>query len=85
MAKDNDTKTEAEAPKTITPGQLAEEIGQDPKRVRAYLRTEFTRPDAEKNTSWALNAKTADAVRDHFTAADDESDEEELELDEDEA
>jgi Translation initiation factor IF-2, N-terminal region. len=77
MAKDNDTKTEA--PSTITPGQLAEELDQDPKRIRAYLRAEFARDKSQKNTSWAIDEETADAVRAHFAGDDDEDADDELE------
>lgn len=50
----------------LTPKQLANEIGCDPKRLRAFLRANFTRPNEVKNTSWAITPKAADAAREHF-------------------
>jgi len=76
-----------EVQETFTPTELASELGVDPKRVRAYLRANFTRPIEAKNTSWMLSAEVAEAVIEHFTASvtdadDSEADEEELDLDE---
>lgn len=64
-----------ETPKAITPKALAEELNVDPKRVRSFLRSEFTRPGEAKNTSWLLDQETADAVRARFTPKSEESDE----------
>ena len=50
----------------VTPKVLADEIGVDPKRLRAYLRANFTRPLEVKNTSWAITADAANAAREHF-------------------
>lgn len=50
----------------LTPKVLAEEIGIDPKNLRAYLRKEFTRPAEAKNTTWIVPADAADAARAHF-------------------
>lgn len=55
---------------TITPKALAEELGIDPKRLRAYLRREHTRPGEAKGTTWAIPADVADAAREAFTPAD---------------
>jgi hypothetical protein len=52
----------------ITPALLAKELDVDAKRIRAYLRKEFTRPVEAKNSTWSLNSKEADAIRTKFTA-----------------
>ena len=69
-------KTTTEEKQNVTPEMLAKELGVDGKRIRAFLRQEFTRPTEEKNTSWTLSAKQADAVRDRFTPSDDEDSDE---------
>lgn len=61
--------------KSYTPTELANELGVDPKRVRAYLRQEFTRDAEAKNTSWNLSDEVAQAVRTRFTKVETESDE----------
>jgi hypothetical protein len=50
----------------MTPKQLANDLGVDPKRLRAYLRANFTRPNEVKNTSWAITPNAANAARKHF-------------------
>lgn len=62
--------------KSYTPTELANELGVDPKRVRAYLRQEYTRDAEAKNTSWNLSDEVAKAVRARFTKVEsDETDE----------
>lgn len=75
----NDTTTEA--PKAITPKALAEELDIDAKRLRSYLRSNFTRAAEAKNTTWVIDTDTADAARAYFTPADDTD----VEVDTDEA
>lgn len=55
-------------PATITPKALAEEIGINPKVLRAHLRKAFSRPAEAKNTSWMIPADVADAAKAHFEA-----------------
>jgi hypothetical protein len=68
--------------KTYTPGQLAEELSVDAKRIRAFLRTEFPREAASKNTSWMLSEDVAELVRDRFTPKAEEADVEDEDPDE---
>lgn len=72
--------TEKAAPTFTTPKQLAEELGVDAKRIRAFLRgDEATMRSIEaKNTSWQLDEAAAALVRERFTASDEDegSDEE---------
>ena len=51
----------------VRPNELAKELGlKDGKRVRAFLRTNFTRPDEAKNSNWELTQEQIDAVREKF-------------------
>ena len=77
MAKATDTETVevTEEATPVTPKDLAEELGVDAKRIRAFLRQEFTRPGEAKNTSWFLSDEAAEAVRDRFTPSEDEDEE----------
>lgn len=50
----------------LTPKALAEEIGIDPKNLRAYLRKTYPRPVEVKNTTWIVPADAAIAARAHF-------------------
>jgi predicted site-specific integrase-resolvase len=52
--------------KTYTPKELAESLGVTGKILRNYLRANHTRPTEAKNTSWIIDAKTANAARAHF-------------------
>jgi len=63
---------ETEKPETFTPTQLAEALNVDPKRLRAYLRANFTRDPAMKGKSWHLSAEVAAIVIEHFTTKEDE-------------
>lgn len=71
MAKTTETK----APVTFTPKALAEELGVDAKRIRSYLRNEFSRNAEAKNTTWILDEAAAEAVRERFTPTETDSDE----------
>jgi hypothetical protein len=53
--------------KTMTPKELAEQLEVDPKRVRAYLRSNHARAIEAKNTSWQIPAAVVKDVREHFT------------------
>lgn len=64
-------KTKEKEVAVIRPGDLADELGVDAKRVRAFLRTEFTRPSEAKNSSWLLTPAQAEAVRARFTPTED--------------
>lgn len=58
---------EVEETVVIRPNDLAKELGlKDGKRIRAFLRQEFTRPSDAKNTNWELTEAQADAVRKRF-------------------
>lgn len=73
-------ETEEQEVKTMRPNELAEELGIDPKRLRAWLRaSDFARPAEQKNTNWLLTPDMVEAVKAHFEPEDDETDEEELE------
>ena len=50
----------------MTPAALADELGVSPKRIRAWLRKEHPRSEAEKNQRWHLDAALAAAVRREF-------------------
>lgn len=77
-AKDNTVELEEieeeveETTSVIRPNDLAEELGVDAKRIRAFLRTEFSRDSEAKNTNWELSPEMANKVRARFTASDDE-------------
>lgn len=58
----------SDSPATITPKALADEIGINPKVLRAHLRKAFTRPAEAKNTSWLIPTDVADAAKAHFEA-----------------
>jgi len=73
----DESETE-ETVKPITPADIADATGEDPKRIRAYLRSQYTRPKAVHGKSWDIPAKVAEEVIKHFTPAE-EADEEELE------
>jgi hypothetical protein len=49
-----------------TPNQLAAELGISPKTLRAWLRKEFERDPALKNTNWVINDAMAEHARGHF-------------------
>lgn len=88
MARDKTTEVEVEVEgtqpaeaKIIRPNDLAKELGVDPKRLRAYLRAEFTRPNDAKNTNWELTPEMVSKATERFTASDEDvSDEDELDL-----
>lgn len=51
---------------TTTPKALAQELGIDPKRLRSFLRANFTRTAEAKNTTWALTPDAVIDARAHF-------------------
>ncbi|MCU1418177.1 MAG: mismatch-specific DNA-glycosylase [Schumannella sp.] len=51
-----------------TPEQLAAELGRKPSTIRAWIRLQAWRAEAEKGAAWYLSAQRADAVRRHFSA-----------------
>jgi hypothetical protein len=55
--------------KTTTPTELADELGQDPKAVRAWLRANGIRSEVERWQRWVLSEQQADLVRAHFETA----------------
>lgn len=89
MAKAKDTVMEVEDTDVeeteentiVRPSELAEDLGVNPKAVRQYLRANFPRTAAEKNTSWQLNEDQIAAVISHFEA-DDEDDSDSEDTDE---
>jgi hypothetical protein len=52
--------------KTYSPKVLADEIGVDPKVLRAYLRKNHTRPDEKKNQTWIIPESVAKDARKFF-------------------
>lgn len=56
----------ANATKTYTPKELANEIGVDAKVLRAYLRKNHTRPNEAKNTTWIIPASVAATAKKAF-------------------
>lgn len=52
---------------SFTPSELSELTGVDAKRIRAYLRSNFTRNPEAKNTSWAVSTEVKNDVVDHFS------------------
>ena len=57
------------ARKPITPTALAKELNVDPKRLRAYLRSNHARPAEAKNTSWTITTPVAAKARAYFRKA----------------
>lgn len=61
-------KTEAKAkPVGITPNELADTLSVSPKSLRAWLRTNYTRPLDAKNSSWFLSPEIVKAATEHYT------------------
>ena len=50
----------------VTPTDLAEELDISPKSLRAWLRTNYTRPLDAKNSRWYLTDKQVKAAKDHY-------------------
>jgi hypothetical protein len=55
--------------KVITPTELATELNMSPKTLRGWLRKHHARAATAKNTSWGIDAKTANAARKAFKRA----------------
>ena len=51
---------------TITPSALAHELALDPRRLRAWLRANGIRSEAERWQRWSLTPEQADLVRQHM-------------------
>jgi len=66
-----DTKTKTAPEKVLlignTPSDLAEELDISPKSLRAWLRTNFSRPADAKGSRWVLTADQEKAARKHYT------------------
>lgn len=75
---DETETTEEETRKPITPADIAEATGADPKAIRGWLRANYTRPKAMHGKSWDVPAEAAEAAIRHFSPSEDE-DAEELE------
>jgi hypothetical protein len=52
--------------KNLSPKELAAALEVDPKRLRAFLRANFTRTAEAKNTSWSIGPEAQAAAREHF-------------------
>jgi len=52
---------------SLTPKILAEELHVSPKTLRAWLRKNASRELEAKSTAWAIDSKTANRARKHFT------------------
>lgn len=63
------TKGGDDMAKTITPTELATELNVSPKTLRGWLRKHHARAAGVKNTSWAIDTKTANAARKAFKRA----------------
>src|SRR5438045_9760913 len=50
----------------MTPEQLAKRLGISAKRLRAWLRSQFARPTAQKGSSWSLMPQHVAAASEHF-------------------
>jgi hypothetical protein len=74
MATKTKDKAEVKEAAVIRPEDLAKELGVSGKQVRAYLRSEFTRPTEQKRSSWVLTPAQAEAVRVRFTPSTEEED-----------
>lgn len=70
-------EAEEETPKPITPADIADATGADPKAIRGWLRANHPRPKGMKGKSWNIKPEVAQAVIEHFTASDDEDVEDE--------
>jgi hypothetical protein len=60
----------------VTPTEIADATGADPKAVRAHLRARYPRALELKGTRWAIPANIAAAVIEHFEAGEEIEDEE---------
>ena len=53
-------------PEFTTPDELAAELAITGRRLRAWLRVEFPRPDSEHGTRWYLDEHIVRRARTHF-------------------
>jgi hypothetical protein len=64
--KGGDRMSNARTSKAVTPKELAAELNIDAKRLRGFLRKEFSRDPAVKGSTWAIDAKAVKAARARF-------------------
>lgn len=67
-----DVEETTEVVKPITPGDIADATGADPKAIRAHLRSNFPRSKDMKGKSWNIPADVAAKVIEHFSPSEDE-------------
>lgn len=72
---DEETEETEEVRKPITPADIADATGADPKAIRGYLRANHARPKEMKGKSWDIPPAVAEAVIEHFTPAEDADEE----------
>jgi hypothetical protein len=78
---EGDETEETEVHKPITPADIADATGADPKAIRGYLRANFPRSKEMKGKSWDIPAGVADKVIEHFRTKDEDVEvDEELEV-----
>ena len=56
----------ADSPDTVTPEELAVELGVDAKAIRSWLRSVEMRSETEKHARWQLSTEEANFVRTQF-------------------
>jgi hypothetical protein len=78
----DDADSDEEEAEVTTPVALAKALDINPKALRGWLRENFTRPLAEKNTSWRLNQDMVDAAYARFAGEteDEDADDETVEV-----
>lgn len=69
-------ETETQEQTFVTPSEIADATGADPKAVRAYLRSNFSRSKDMKGKSWQIPAEVAEKVIAHFTDSEEDETEE---------
>lgn len=62
--------------KSFTPSEIAEATGADPKRIRQYLRENYTREASMKGKSWSFNSEVAEDLITQFSPQPEEETEE---------
>jgi hypothetical protein len=82
VIEDDESEETEEARKVLTPSDLADLTGADPKAIRGWLRANFPRSKEMKGKSWDIPLVAWDAAVEYFTPSDDEDVEvdEELEV-----
>ena len=74
-SEETEKTKETKARKVLSPSDLADFTGADPKAIRNWLRSNFPRSKDMKGKSWDIPLKAWDAAVEHFTPSDDEDDE----------